>query len=204
MEPLPPILVKAAAVCFACRITISSQFLSPLFQGGSPNALNKGQVCHSGYWTDVDILSSMPAGCCNQRAWCRLNTLLHEVCSAYGVLWVRRQMCICPDDMRLVLRSIEELLRNGSVRAMWRNSSQCELPHVERSECQTSAAQNRWNGARNVYSNVSGTTSQASSENECWFLGELVAAGTQKDWISGFLSSFGEKQKTSSVALETC
>jgi len=146
----------------------------------------------------------MPAGCCNRRVWHQLNTPLHEVCSAYGVLWVRRQMRICPDDVRLALRSIKELPCNGPVRAMSRNSSQCELPHVERSEGQTSAARNSWNAVWNVYSNVSGTTSPASSENQCWFLGELVAAGTQKDWILGFLSGFGEKQKTSSAALKAC
>ena len=185
-EPLPPILTKAAAACFTCRIAVNGRSLSPPFQRGSPNALNKRQVCYSGYWTDVDILSSMPVGCCNRRAWCRLNTPLHEVCSAYGVLWVRRQTRICPDDMRLALRSIEELPRNGPVRVMLRNSSQCELPQVEHSEGQTSASRNSWNGVRNVYSNVSGTTSPASSENECWFLGELVAATTQKDWIWDF------------------
>jgi len=43
-----------------------------------------------------------------------------------------------------------------------------------------SETRDSWNGAGNVYSNVSETTSQASSENECWFLGELVAGGTQK------------------------
>jgi len=136
-EPLPPILTKAAAACFACWIAVSGRSLSPPFQGGSPNALNKRQVCHSGYWTDIDILSSIPAGCCNRRAWRRLNTPLHEVCSVYVVPWVRRQTRICPDDVQLALRSIEELPRNVSVRAMSRNSSQCELPHVERRECQT-------------------------------------------------------------------
>jgi len=177
-EPLPPILTKAAAACFVCRIAVSGRSLSPPIQGGSPNALNKRQVCHSGYWTDVDILSSMSAGCSNRRAWRRLNTPLHVVCSAYGLPWVRRQTRICPDDVRLVLHSIKELPRNGLVRAMSGNSSQCKLPHVERSEGQTSAARNSWNGARNVYSNISVMTSPASSENECWFLGELVAAGT--------------------------
>jgi len=110
----------------------------------------------------------------------------------------------CPDDVQLALRSIEDLPHNRSVRVMSRNSSQCELPHVECSECQTSTARNSWNDVRNVYSNVSGTTLPALSENECWFLGELVAAGTQKDWILGFSSIFGEKQKTSSAALEAC
>ena len=68
MEPLPPIPTKAAAACFTCQIAVSGRFLSSPFQGSSPNALNKHQVCHSGYWTDVDILLSMPAGCCTRRA----------------------------------------------------------------------------------------------------------------------------------------
>jgi len=85
--------------------------------------------------------------------------------------------------------------RNGSVRAISWNSSQCELTHIERSECQTSSAWNSWNGTRKVYSNVTRTTSPASSENECWFLGELVAARTQKVSILAFSSSFGEKQE---------
>jgi len=136
-ESLLPILTKAAAVYFACWIAVSGRSLSPPFQGGSPNTLNKRQVCHSGYWTDVDILSPMPAGCYNRRVWRRLNTPLHEVCLTYSVPWVRRQTHNCPDDVQLALRSIEELSRNGSVMAMSRNSSQCELTHVERSECQT-------------------------------------------------------------------
>jgi len=136
-ESLLPILTKAAIVCFACWIAVSGRSLSPPFQGGSPNTLNKRQVCHSGYWTDVDILSLIPAGCYNRRAWRRLNTPLYKVCSSYGIPWVRRLTSNCPDDVRLVLRSIQELSRNGSVMAMSRNSSQCELPHVERSECQT-------------------------------------------------------------------
>jgi len=117
-EPFPPILANAAAACFACRIAVSGRSLSPPFQGGSPNALNMRQVCHSGYWTDemhVGVLC---------------------IVDASGVPWVRRQTRNCPDDVRLALLSIEELPRNGSVRAMSRNSAQCELPHVERSECQ--------------------------------------------------------------------
>ena len=53
-----------------------------------------------------------------------------------------------------------------------------------------SATRNSWKGAQNMYSNVSGTTSPALSENECWLLGELVAAGTQKDWILGIFVRF--------------
>jgi len=47
-----------------------------------------------------------------------------------------------------------------------------------------------WKGAQNVYSNISGTTSPASHENECCFLGELVVAGTQKEWILGIFVWF--------------
>ena len=94
-EPLPPILTKAAAACFVCRIAVSGRSLSPPIQGGSPNALNKRQVCHSGYWTDVGILSSMPAGCCNQRAWRWLSIPSPEVCSAYGVSWVPSMDAYC-------------------------------------------------------------------------------------------------------------
>jgi len=41
-----------------------------------------------------------------------------------------------------------------------------------------------------VYSNVSETASLASSENEFWFLGELVATRTQKGWILGIFVRF--------------
>jgi len=52
---------------------------------------------------------------CAQRAWRQLTTPLHEVCLAYGVPWVRRQTHNFTDDVRLALRSIEELPCNGSV-----------------------------------------------------------------------------------------
>ena len=79
-EPLPLILTKAAAVCFVCWIAVSGRSLSPPFQGGSPNALNKCQVCHSGYWTvdmHIDVLYIVGASellYCSQRAWRRLSS----------------------------------------------------------------------------------------------------------------------------------
>jgi len=54
--------------------------LIPPFQGGSPNTLNKRQVCLSGYWTvgiHIDVLCIVGASgllYCSQRAWRRLSS----------------------------------------------------------------------------------------------------------------------------------